>query len=512
MGITTIKFGFSASDLKRHKEVPVVWDPDFLINAHLAIAGDSGTGKTHQLRTFIRSVIESSDVAPRFHIFDVHGDIAIPGASEIMFSASSPYGFNPLQIDADPHFGGVNKCIQNFIVTLNRTVHRRLGPKQEAVLRSLLLDVFERAGFDPNNSVTWTTGNAPANLDPTRVYLDSSYQDREEIKRVGKLAGIRWDPDPAIKCWWVDRNNYSGEITRWQPKSWGKSNPTLSSVVAYAKQQLRATFLGTGERALELLEDVNRKQSAFLGKMKAARRDHGSDYQNDKADEDLGKAKTKLIEVFSEYVDSISTGREIDDIFKYDSVDVLKSVVEILENLEACGIFRNQLPPFAQNAPVWRYNIKALSEDEQILFINFRMRQLFTEARMRGETPYLKEVAIVDEAKRFVHTDSDHPLNIVAREARKFGLALWLASQSPTHFPEDVYAALGTKVVLGIDRTYWKIAESKYGITQESLAWITAQKTMLVHMKRKGETAPSWSWVVLEKDAVASAPQQLESA
>ena len=50
---------------------------------------------------------------------------------------------------------------------------------------------------------------------------------------------------------------------------------------------------------------------------------------------------------------------------KYDSKDVMKSVVERLENLYNCGIFKEQQPPFDTNSTVWRYDIKALRLEEK---------------------------------------------------------------------------------------------------------------------------------------------------
>lgn len=72
------------------------------------------------------------------------------------------------------------------------------------------------------------------------------------------------------------------------------------------------------------------------------------------------KAKQKAIDAYADYVSAISTGREVDDVMRYDSTDVLKGVVDRLENLNAIGIFKAKPPPFDRNAAVWRYDIRAL--------------------------------------------------------------------------------------------------------------------------------------------------------
>ena len=47
------------------------------------------------------------------------------------------------------------------------------------------------------------------------------------------------------------------------------------------------------------------------------------------------------------------------------------------DNLKASGVFKNKLPPFDANNPVWHYDITALREDEKRLFVEFRLQELF---------------------------------------------------------------------------------------------------------------------------------------
>lgn len=58
------------------------------------------------------------------------------------------------------------------------------------------------------------------------------------------------------------------------------------------------------------------------------------------------------------------------DLLKYDSKDVMKSVVDRLENLNSIGIFRSEEPPFDPDTSIWRYDIKALAPAEKI-FVSF---------------------------------------------------------------------------------------------------------------------------------------------
>ena len=82
------------------------------------------------------------------------------------------------------------------------------------------------------------------------------------------------------------------------------------------------------------------------------------------------------MDLFKEHLTTIQTGRELDDLMKYDSKDVMKSVVDRLENLNSIGIFRPQRPPFDPASTIWRYDIKALSTNEKKLFVSFILGDL----------------------------------------------------------------------------------------------------------------------------------------
>ena len=89
-----------------------------VINGHLQIAGITGMGKTHQLVQLIQLLVESASEMQqplRVHVFDSHGDIEPPYCSEVKFSEATPYGYNPLEINPDPDFGGVRGPPVRFV-------------------------------------------------------------------------------------------------------------------------------------------------------------------------------------------------------------------------------------------------------------------------------------------------------------------------------------------------------------------------------------------------------------
>ena len=432
----------SFKELKKNE--PVVWDSKKALNSHMLIMGKSGTGKTYNLRKILKQLLKQSNKNNiRAHIFDVHGDIEIPGASSVKFSSSTPYGFNPLWLNPDPDFGGVRRRIQSLLSALNRT-SRKLGTKQESCLRNLLTDLFEANGFKESDVNSWKVND-----------------------------GIQ--------------------------RKYPKKNPTLDDASRFAKYKLKAMYIGGSTDTVRILEEVNKKSTSLYSKQRQALRT-GNALQQESLEADLEKLKSECIAKYAEYVSSITTGMEFEDLLRYDSRDVLKSVVERLENLNAVGIFKNQNPPFDNECPLWRYDIKPLSMDEKKLFIEFRLEEIFHHAVQRGVVDDIHDIIIIDEAHNFFSDDDDNILNTIAKEARKFGIALICASQAPTHFSDDFLANVGTKIILGLDQMYWDSSMRKLKIDMSIMENIVAQKVMAIMMNNKGETRTAFQLVLLTPD------------
>ncbi|MRU22677.1 hypothetical protein FG476_00740, partial [Xylella fastidiosa subsp. multiplex] len=92
-------------------------------------------GKTHWIRQFVTGMPDDVEI----DIFDHHGDIEIEGAKSVMFSEATRYGYNPLVLNTDQHYGGVRRAVNDVIEAINSTA-RQLGGNQEGVLRHLLTD------------------------------------------------------------------------------------------------------------------------------------------------------------------------------------------------------------------------------------------------------------------------------------------------------------------------------------------------------------------------------------
>lgn len=483
--------------------VPVIWDSKKSVNGHMLVCGMSGAGKTYTLKKIIKEMVETNtNPKLRFHVFDVHGDIDIEGASSVMFSEQTEYGLNPLQVNADPHFGGIRKRTNTFISIVNK-VMRSLGEKQEAALRNVLYDVYRNFGFDQDDIKTWQVDENPSSfiphglsaedvtklLDENRLYIDVPIAEKDDAKL---LADVFWEPQ--IKCWWVKPSDYVGAITRWPPKVHGRKHPSLTDALRLARNISQCSFLGSSLDAITKLEIAHKSARTLQSRKLDALRRNIREFADEKAETALDKAKAKAVEVYTDYVDAVLTGTELEDLMKYQSSDVMMSVVNRLENLDAIGIFKTTTPPFDENNPIWRYDIRALGRDERKLFVLFKCEELFEQAVQRGEQSDIVEIIILDEAHIYIDDDPDNIINTISKEARKFGQALILASQSPTHYPEDFISSVATKIILGIDEMYWKGSAGKMNLGMDALAWIKLKRSLLIQIKAKDATRNEWQW------------------
>ena len=383
-------------------------------------------------------------------------------------------------------------------------------------MRYLLEDLYASRGFMADDPLTWVPDDPRMVRElmrgkEGRVYLDVSYEHRARFKELlkdpasGRFRGGFDDfgDDPAMrskKCWWVEADHYDGDFLMWEPRSLFKTAPTMDDAVRFTERKLKAHFCGTNSAAMALLNDVNRaargyhRKVAELSKRGAAL----SEIESVELQAGLDKAKDKAGQAYGSYLDAIASGRELDDLIRYNSTDVLTSVYERFQNLRAIGIYNPVLPPFDPSAPVWRYVIKPLEISVQRMFVDMVCARIFERAMQRGVQKDLVEIIVLDEGKRYVTDDDDDGiLNKIANEARKFGLGLWIASQTPAHFSDDFIKATGTILVLGLAQADVSLAARKLGVDERMLGAIIPQQTAVVQIKNKGVLSADFQMVRL---------------
>jgi len=407
----------------------VFLDMGTLVNKNGIIFGASGTGKTYTIRGLARG-FASMDTGNRCIIFDVHGDILPnhPMVSSVKISEKSEMGLQPFIIDPDQDNGGVNRVIKRFIYSINSTTNK-LGSKQESALRSLLTDLFKARGFNQEDARTWSL-----NYDP-REYK-SKYK---------------------------------------------KDFPTFEDLIRFTTRKQEELFVGANSEVVRKFIEFAKK-SRILQK-KVAREDF-------QTDEELTEARDKIVDIFSTFIYSESSGiteQIIQDQIKYSSSEVIGGVLNRLKALHFKGIFKNTKVKFDLSKPIQRYDLSSLETEDQKIFINMVLGDLFLELKARGFGGRTDTFVFIDEAKNYIDTSADNMVNKFFLEIRKFGCGVWLGAQNIKHFSDDIITNAGTKIILGVDTIHAKSFSQRLNLDISKVTGIIPKKTFLVEKKEDGE-------------------------
>lgn len=425
----------------------VEWHPDKTINGHGLIVGASGVGKTHRLRMLTKGIVQT--YGGRVIVIDVHGDIDIPGEKRVKFSESTSFGLNPLKINPDRYSGGVRRRIRSFIAMINRS--GKLGSRQEAAMARLLEDLYDRNGFDP---MDWKT----------------------------------WDPlkNPNVR----GRSAAHGVY------------PNISDLKKFTAAKLKMLKTGAGGEGFKVLTELAKVTKALN---KKTLKSHGDqqDAEDDGPDPALEKLKLKAKETYSAFIDAMRTGDEINDLLRYSSEDVLASVLDRIDHLYKAGIFKDAPPPLDASDPIHIYDIHSIGRAEQQMFVEILLEDLWQEAKARGQVNRPDTFIVIDEASIFMTDDADHILNILMREARKFGIGLIFASQSVNHFSEDVLANVGLKLILGVDQMFVSQLSRMLRVDGKLIDNIRPRATALAQCKVVGDQRNDFTEIFLAADTNA---------
>ena len=447
-------FGLMERDLsQRRVEKPVIYTPGELINAHMLICGMTGVGKSTQAMSILSS---AADCGLEIDVFDSHDEFqAIPDASVCGFSQETGYGYNPLVLDTDLHTGGVNNQV-DFFIRLIKSVTPQFGVKQEGALRNLLIDTYATHNIFHEDRSSWHKKCV-------------SEPDRQQLLDEGR----------------------GDELSAYYP--------TLEDLMAFAKEKIIALTIGADNRCVTAFEYMCRTRAKLDSLMRAAVRISCMDEEIAKIGKKIEEQKIECIDAYTTFIKSVETGREIDDVLKYDSKVVLTSVLQRIRLLGATGILSANEPPFGKSK-IRVHQIKNTSNDQQILYVKLRLQAIFDECkRMDPVSPGLppRRIIMIDEGHKFFSNENDDILNVIAREGRKFGIGLWCASQEPTAFPESFLSNCGAIVILGIAGNYWKRAVSMFRISEGTLLLVKPQEVMAVKLLQSGCTDPPFATVVV---------------
>lgn len=417
---------------------PIEWRPNDLTNCHVAIVGTSGAGKTTWLRKFIASVPEDVIVS----VLDYHGDIDLdlPSCRTVMFSEQTKYGFNPLRINCDIHYGGVRRAIQDVINAFNEG--QKLGVKQEGLIRHLLLEAYAERGIEPDKPNTWQ-------------------------RRVGTTAEIEE----------VRKNGVEGGMKVFYP--------TLTDVLEAAQRRLFSAYSLISEND-EGVSAVGayahfRKYASQHHRLLSSITKNGATKEDIKNLEDL---RSNCAVTYRDYLDSVSTGYEFEEATLYSDKNVIMSVINRLQKLVHTGLFEPNPPPFG-NARIRRYFLRPLAQspDELKMFIRLRLQAIIRQMMQDGHTDgRLRHVIVLDESKPFNSDDEDNPINVIATQMRKFGLGLVQAGQTPSHMSDEFRKNAATLLVLNLAPEDWDDAARTIKVPKDVLRHLRPHELAAIRM------------------------------
>lgn len=435
-------FGLNELARAAGRTQPVIQDTEQLVNGHMLIAGMSGTGKSYQINRMLASAHRQGI---EVDVFDVHEELhEAPGAVACKFSEATQLGFNPLVPSLDPHSGGIRRQIEAVVDVIGRT-SRKLGPRQESALKYLLQEVYTLRGMYPDNPASWDKRVI------TEAEFDAITQER--------------DYKMLRQCY-----------------------PILRDVISYGERKLKALTFGSDNRAINALEKVERT-TAKIHKIIAKKGDASTDQELENLQKQLDSEKADAVEAYANFIGSLDTGREYMEAQRYSNPETLKSLLERLQELQDGGIFRSN-PPDWQGALTRVYQVGSLRDDERKLLFFMQCESILRRVMNAGRTDKVRHIILADEGHLYYDDSGDNIINRIAKEGRKFGLALIIGSQSPTHFSEDFVTNVGTIMLCGIHSSYWDGAVRKLRCDKDVLTSTRAREVVAIKFQRLGEADP----------------------
>lgn len=462
----------------------VVWNPDGedCANPHVAISGESGSGKSHLVRKIIGYLAEQNK---HVYVLDLHGDLGVEGVEEnyIEFKARrSDNGINPFEFDAtDTDNGGVGVNIASMVTMIKKAFLPNMGAKQESVLRQLLTDSYLVAGIKDDDESTWDRplpsmesmlslidnlieyySQSAVNITQMLVRMDGLRRQLAELDHAGyfKQELLRAGITGVHLANAVTAMERSNEATDDAPSEEEEDENEAIDARVVATRDENIFFYDNFEK----LTDVYGRISSLYGGTHAGKISSKiSSIIKLHNDIEFFLAKYRGFCAFgqNEELFGVSLPKEINP-KNYESKDVLKTLETLriyISGITTSGIFSDRRPPVKDGLN--RLDIHGLPEELKSFFVDAFITKIFRAMKMKGDYSRRANKSrgekcstyiVVDEGRTILPAGKDRDdhrqiMNKVMNEARKFGLGLIFVSQSPTHYSTGILSAF-TKIVL----------------------------------------------------------------
>lgn len=377
-------------------------------NPHLLFIGESGSGKTTLM---LKAIMEMYLKGKTIFLIDFHGDMRIDGENYIKYTPrNSPFGVNPFEIEKDEDCGGVNIQAEVITVMLNQYfMDNKLGKKQINILKQLIIDTYKINGIVDENISTW-----------------------------------------------------SNEIPRMED---------LGNLVKYIKKIL-STGIPCNKRLLE--ESIENIKKYLPKELAKEAKESIQKIEKTIDDIEIDENKNKFEEIDINYYLSSSVKRVFEGLYVY------------LEDIVKMTIFNGEKPKIIKG--INRLDFSAFTQVNKPLIAKFlaefTAQKLFRASMLRGQYSELTNVPegskfdrvlVFDESKLALPhgIEKSNPYNIMNRfvtESRKYGIALFLASQRVEHYSDEILSNIFTKIILKVKANNYKSIAKLLGVKEDFIA------------------------------------------
>ena len=308
-------------------------------------------------------------------------------------------------------------------------------------------------------------------------------------------------------------------------KTWDRPLPTMENmktlvdaILARVSTGLHYDFIAKFERCSKnnriwYKKEILKRYSLLLSENESVPQLDGKiDDEINQIDKDIAK----LDEMWKEFRNAKIFSQPLGDVFgddlnvdlefysRKDVVSVVDTLAIYITTLYESKVFSATPPPLSGKGSLHRFDISGLDHNIQLFFCDVLLAKVFRAKKIRGEYSNNPDKSrgertdtyvVIDEFKLVMPQgkEKENPyqsINRIASESRKYGLGLVLASQKPTHYPEELLTNIDLKVVLttaGLDK---KPAMRLLGIKDQTLFTYTDKFGVAIISMGSGDFEP----------------------
>lgn len=345
---------------------------------------------------------------------------------------------------------------------------------------------------------TETAGNGINLLEISadRKYGGPRKRINELIKTINK-TGTKLGPRQTASLSRYMKALYASKGIKMKDTStWNRTSPTLVDLRLFLETTLKALELTADLNIAMALDRVNKAAKSMSIQADAVKEGVTE------AEEKLEEYKLEAKEGYSLFIDAIKTGEEFEQIIemKKNVTKMVESLLDRIQLLEDAGVFNGGNVSFDPSKKIFRFDLRTLSLDEKIIFIDTMSKKIYDHAISQGITDRAREFMVIDEANDFLDSDKDSVYNKIATGARKYGLGMIMGSQSIHHFPDDILMNSAMKIILGVDSLYSKQVADKIRVKEDQIKYLKPKISALAMVKSKDPESPEgWQKIVFNE-------------